>query len=541
VRVRKRDGHEESFDELRLQDALARALRAGGADDVWARQFRECVLLQCGDREVADAAVLAEACDAVLRRFGCADAADAYRAYRDAERTARAALRVHVPEAGGPRSAPWDRARLQLTLQRDRYLERAVARLVARRVERRLVSMGQRHVTGRLVAALSDNECRVLGLAHGAVGAERIGPERRHLRAWLGGDCLPAEGVPAVGPEQADVRPLLGAELLAAFAVEELLPSSAVDARDAGRIEFLGLGEWLRPLVMRVRPHEGEAAEAFWTRVGEAAGRAAEVQVEVHRADGDGLHAEAPRWLARGGARLRLQTDDPGLALAWAEAGLWPALGAQGWDAADAAQRAALAACGQATLRWSPRAATQRGELLHGAAAVNLARAAADAGAWGEREFLEQASESARAAAGGLAKLLERACAGARPHAQLLPAGLADALRTLFPEPAALESRTRPLMLALRERFEIALRRAGLRADPGRPPRADGVGTRLADRDGLPGAPSLALGWQSAPLPFAASVRAGLAAAPWLEFPLDQVHGAPWAELLRPRPAARGR
>ena len=41
--------------------------------------------------------------------------------------------------------------------------------------------------------------------------------------------------------------------------------------------------------------------------------------------------------------------------------------------------------------------------------------------------------------------------------------------------------------------------------------------------------------------PNAAAVRAGMAAAPWLEFPLAQVHDAPWADLLRPLPQARGR
>ena len=152
MRVRKRDGHEESFDALRLQEAIERALRASGGDDVWARQFRDCVMLELGGAEVAETGAVAQACATVLERFDCGAAAAAYRGYRDAECAARQAWRVHVPGPGGPRSAPWDRARLHLALQRDRYLERAVARQVARRVERRLVSMGQRHVTGRLVS-----------------------------------------------------------------------------------------------------------------------------------------------------------------------------------------------------------------------------------------------------------------------------------------------------------------------------------------------------------------------------------------------------
>ena len=549
VRVRKRDGHEESCDELRLQESLERALRAVGDHLPWARQFRECVLLGLDADGVVATERLAGNCVAVLQRFGCHAASEAYLAYREAELAARSALRVHVPAAGGPRSAPWDRARLQLGLQRDRYLERAVARQVARRVERRLTAMGQRHVTARLVAALADNECRVLGLAHAALGAERIGPERRHLRAWLSGDCVPAEGMPSVGPEQGDVRPLLGGELLSAFALEELLPSATVDAREAGRIELLGLGEWSRPLAVRLWRAAEESEEGFWKRVGDSAGRAAEVQVEVGMNSG-ALGRTAPRWLRAGGAPLRLLTDDAALAADWAADGLWPTLTAAAWASADAATLERLLASQGARIAWAPKrarlaasaesAAPARSDTLHGAAVLNLARAAADAGPWGEREFLALVGDAARHACVGLAKLLERSCAGARPRVQLLPAGLPEALRGLFPDPALGEARVRPLLLALRDSLERAARGAGLRADTGRPPRGQGAGTRLADRDGLPGAPSLPLGWLPDLHPSAAAVRAGLAAAPWLEFPLTEVHGAAWADLLRPHPAARG-
>ena len=84
------------------------------------------------------------------------------------------------------------------------------------------------------------------------------------LRAWLGGDCVPeghVRGLPGLGAEDGDLRPLLGEELLASFALEELLPADAVDAREAGRFELVGIGDWLRPLLLRLHPQADESGE----------------------------------------------------------------------------------------------------------------------------------------------------------------------------------------------------------------------------------------------------------------------------------------
>ncbi len=546
VRVRKRDGHEEQLDELRLIASLERALRAADEHEAWARQFCEATVLRCvDDSGVYETADLARAAVEVMQRFGCRRAAEIYSRRRRAEERARRALRIHVAGAGGPRSAPWDRSRLQLALQRDRYLERADARGVARRVERRLSAMGQRHVTARLVSAVADNECRVLGLASAALGAERVGPERRHLRAWLGGDCVPeghVRGLPGLGPEDGDLRPHLGEELLASFALEELLPADAVDARDAGRLELIGIGDWLRPLISRLHPQAEESGEDFWHRVAESSQGAREVQVFVPEAWATATARTAPDWLQRGGARLRLATRDLALASDWAERGLWHAIPTDCWSNAQPSVRERLANAGRSLISWQPpRRLPTDAELchgqVHGGAVLNLARAAADAGPWGEREFLIAVEETAAIACKALRALTRRACGGVRPRISLLPAGLPQAIDTLFPDPALAELKARQLMLSLRDLLDRAPARAELRPDHGRPPHVADVGARLADRDGLPGASSYPVGWLP-PTATASSVHSAVASAPWLEIPASSWCSM-WAESLRSRAILR--
>lgn len=546
MRVRKRDGHEEQFEELRLIASLERALRAAGEHEAWARQFAETTALRCPQEGgVLETEVLSSTAAEIMLRYGCRDAAEAYRRRRRAEERARHALRVHGSGPSGTRSAHWDRARLQLALMRDRYLERAVARQVARRVERRLTAMGQRHLTARLVAAAADNECRVLGLASAPVGAERVGPERRQLRAWLGGDCLPAgalRDVPGLGAEGGDLRPALGEELLASFAVEELLDEGAREARARGRFEVVGLGDWLRPLALRLHPEPGEEEEAFWTRVAASAQGAREVQLLLPEGYAGESSRSLPPWLIRAGARLRLATRDLDLAEDWAAAGLWHALPVDCWAAADSARRTRLREASRTLLCWQPpRRLPAEGELhhgrLHGAAVLNLAGLAREAGPWGESDFLAAVGTTADTACTALRVLTRRACGGVRPRVALLPAGLPQALATLYPDPELAAARRRPLLLALRDLLSRAPARAELRADSGRPPHVADVSARLAERDGGEGPPAYPVGWLPAPAE-AAALRCATAAAPWLELPADALPDG-WAPILTPRAAAR--
>lgn len=546
TRVRKRDGSEVAFEELRLVESLEFALEGAGDASAHARQFAEVLIVRLA-REDADPAAtvrIAELAESVLREYGCVAAADGYCGYRADEEEMAADLRVHAQDGREPRDSGWDRARLARSLMRDRYLEGVVARRIARRVERRAIAMGLRHLTGRLVAALADNECRTAGLAAGPPTPERLGLDRRHLRAWLGGACLPlglgGSSLPSVGPEAQDPRPALGEELLARFALEEIFGDAERAAWSEGRFDVPGLGDWLRPACLRLRPADGESEEEFWRRVAEHRSAAREVQAFLPaRCDPGRRSEEAPEWLRSAHCRLRFLTSDPRLALVWARRRVWHAMPVAAFLGAGEEIRAELAAAGRTLLQWQPPqprlppAAERVQRTTHRVAAINLAAAAEAAGAWEEAVFHAAVRESLDVACRALNGLARRADAEARPLVQLLPAGLHAAAERLFPDAGVRAGRWRRYLLALRDAFERAPRRAGLRADHFAPPHPEAAGARLAERCGIEQPPALEIGWS----PGCESVEMlslSVQTAPWLEIPAETVRTASGAALLLP-------
>ncbi len=553
ARVRKRDGSEESYEELRLVESIESALDSGGESTEYGRQFAEAVgvrLARLGADPV-ETATIAETVVAVLKSFDCAAVAEAYAGYRLQEEELVQDLRVHGQGGRDERTAPWDRARLARSLVRDRYLESLVARRVARRVERRAAMLGLRHLTGRLVAALADNECRTLGLASGPPTPERLGLERRHLRAWLGGACLPlglgGGALPTLGPDAQDPRPALGEELLARFALEEVLTSKQREAWEAGHFEILGLGDWLRPLCLRLRPGEGEDEDAFWRRVEAQRPRAREIQVFLPaRFRAGELSRSAPEWLRSGTTRLRLGTSDAALAADWSRAGLWHAMPAATFlDLAPERQKE-LCARERTILQWAPPqprlppAAERMCSPVDRALVLNLAAAARLAGPWEEGAFLQAVTERVGEAAAAVAALTARAQGEAYPRVALLPAGLVQALDLLYPDPAIRAGWLRRTLLALRDIFDRQPRRAGLRPNPFSPPQPEAAGARLADREAVAGTDALTIGWCCG-LESVEMVALAIDTAPWLELPTAWVHASPWASRLRPGPAPSAR
>jgi hypothetical protein len=544
-RVRKRDGSEESFEELRLIESLESALEAGGESVDFARQFCETITLRLArlGEDPVETQRIAEETLEVLERFGCAASARAYAEYRSDEQLLVQDLRVHGQGGRDERSAPWDRARLARSLVRDRYLEGLVARRVARRVERRSAALGIRHLTGRLVAALADNECRTLGLASGMPTPERLGLDRRHLRAWLGGACLPlgvgGVALPSLGPDKQDPRPALGEELLARFALEEVLTAPQRESWESGHFELLGLGDWLRPLCQRLRPGENEDEEAFWRRVEAQRPCTHELQVFLpERTRPGALARSAPTWLAGGSARLRLATSDPALALDWSRIGLWHAMPAAVFLGLPEPEREELCARGQTSIHWAPPqqrlppAAEILCSTVDRAAVINLPVLARAAGPWEELSFLQALGDSLEHACQALSTLAMRAQADAFPRVALLPAGLELAMEILYPDPELRRARLRRSLLSLRDLFDRAPRRAGLRTDHFSPPHAEAAGARLADREACAGTDALQIGWCWS-LESVEMVSLALDTAPWLELPSAWVHGSPWAGRLR--------
>lgn len=531
-RVVKRDGFEEQYDPLKLRETLAAALEGVGESEALREQFAITIEMRMGREHgrLVETAALAATAVQVFEEYDCRAAAHAFADYRSSEEECLADLRIHG--SGGNRrrgeqvQRPWDRSRLQRSLMRDRHLERAVARLLARRVERRLSCLGFRHLTTRLLAAIADNEARVLGLRADPLEGSSFGFSRAELRAWLGGACLPAMAgggaSPALDDGATDPRPLLGEEVLARFALEELWSPSQREAQLAGDYEVLALGDWTRPLRLWLHPQAEESEEAFWHRVAEAFGHAHEVQVHwPAQHPVTVLSEQAPRWLAAGGRSLRLATSSPQLAASWMAAEQFVAMPVAAFLALSQALQQSLAGYGRLRLQWQPPSrlpnAKERLERsLQAAAVVNLVPPAVEAGAFALEEFLRHCNERLTAAAEALQVLLQRAGAAEGAAVALIPAGLGHALDILLPDAALRRSRGKRLLLDLRPAFERAARRAGLRLDDAFPPHPQAAGTHLAQRDGLELSSAYACGWWPGG-ELGASLTLGLDAAPWLE------------------------
>jgi len=559
ARVRKRDGFEQGFDTFKLAESAELALVSVGlsgvatslmAAEAWANAPMD-------SREMVDTADLSVALEYELRALD-ARAADAFVAFRRARRFAVSRLRVHTVAGARPESLPWDRERLGLALVRDRFLERGVARDVACKVERRIAAGNWLHLTARFVAACADNECRALGLPAEPMGDPRVGLERRHLRAWLSGDCLPLEGaggpMPAMSPEGTDTRPMLGGEILARFALDEILTPPESEALAAGAFALPRLNDWMRAARVRLHPEPEESELAFWRRVSAARQKAAEVQVfwPGQRNQGDPesqaseLSRTAPDWLTDSTSRLRLATTDPQLALDWAKSGRMHRMSAAAFSGLELTEpqfAQKLAALNHTVLTWQPpakmpSASTLAHRQLDGFAVINLAQLAIQAGAWADNAFRDALFETATLAAGAVHRLAERAGHGPRATVCLLPAGLTEAWHQLRPDTPVNADRGRRFVLNIRSMFDRAAREVGLIPEHAYPPHSEATGVRLAEADALPGCSSYSCGWRldsSSAVPTVADFDV----TPWLEFAAAPAHSMSSDTLARCLPQSR--
>lgn len=541
IRVRKRDGFEESFDAIRLSESLQSAADDWIPEGGWLGQLVRQIRNQLGQRgEAVETERMAGMCEALLRSSGLIEAADSYLEYRVAMEQGVAKMRVHTGQGRRTQSAAWDRSLLARQLVQDRYLEYATARLVARSVERRFALSGQVHMTGKFVAAAADNECRTLGLSPQGMNQDYVGVERNQLRAWLGGDALPITGTGGGGVSLTlsspgtDSRVLLGEEVLARFALEEVLSAEESEALARGDFFLPQLGDWLRPARIRLRPGKGEGEMEFWARVREAKGNCRELQVFIPGSWDWSLQSEqAPEWL-QGFGRLRLGTSSASLASVWARKDQWVRMPLSAFLQAAPELRQALAAAQRCILIWQPPrrlppAADQTHQILDGAAVINLGGPARLAGPGKAEQFLKGVRIQANVASKSLAALASRGLGRDYPRATLLPAGLVPALGHLFPGDSFASDRVRRLLLSLRQAMENGLRGAGLRPTDLAPPHSGTAGIRLSELEGIPPHEAYSCGWG---LPVASGLPSpsSFDTAPWLEFPAAVVQDNPtWA------------
>jgi hypothetical protein len=543
-RVRKRDGSEESFDGPRLADSL-RAAAAGvqNLGDAWADELVEAIRLEFGHTSSTIATLeIARLAAHLMREMGLHRVARSYSDFRKLLEDAMGRLRVHTRNGKRAHSRPWDRHQLALSLVRDRYLDLTTARRVSSLVERRLVMADLGHITGRVITAMADNECRSLGLHSDPLATEYVGVDRSELRAWLGGDCLPSVmGAPHLGPEGGDLRPALGEELLARFAIEEVLTPAQAEAISQGRFHLPHLGDWMRASRILLRWQSDENEAEFWQRVRDCRGQSHELQVFIPRnAAWTELSQDAPTWFSGGADKMRWLCDNHELARRWAQNGHWVSMSAASFAAADDSMQRMLAHSERVTLSWQPPkrlppAAEHREDRLAAAAVINLARCAQEAGPWQTSEFMEDVAESLELACTSLEALLLRGRGTEHARVCLLPAGLDQALAQLLPDEALSGDRARRTILSLRAMFERHIRAAQLRPEHGAPPHPGPAGTRLAQRDGLNPDAGYAMGW-ALQLDSGVPASTSFQTAPWLQFPAAAaVQDTSWMQRI-PKP-----
>ncbi|MCX8228841.1 MAG: hypothetical protein OTJ44_02710 [Planctomycetota bacterium] len=536
IRIRKRDGFEESFDALRLSESLQSAsgdvLPEGGWLGRLVHQVRQHFSSRVSAVETAEISVL---CVRLLRASGLEEASLAYQDFRFAMDTAVSQLRVHTGKGAHAKSGPWDRSRLALSLVRERYLENTVARQVAHSVERRFSMAGQVHLTGRFVAAAVDNECRTLGLAPSSLYAEEVGIDRGQLRAWLGGDCMPASANPCassapwMGAPGQDPRQPLGEEVLARFALEEVLSKVQADAMTAGHFALPALGDWLRPARNRLRPSPGESETDFWKRVRREKSSAREIQVFWPRVfPWTQLTVDAPPWLDGVTHRVRLGTSCSKLALQWIRAGHWVSLPLAAFAQAADVHQKDLAESGKCTLSWQPPhrlppPADRAMQTLDGFAVVNVGGLAQSLTTPSLSGWIQSVQTASDLAAQSVAALCARGQGCGYPRATLFPVGLSSALQRLFPGDELRSDRVRRQLLSLRHIMEQSLRQAQLRSTPASPPHPGPVGIRLAELEGRPPHQAYSWGW-SLPKDSGLPSVTSFDTSPWLEFPAAVAH-----------------
>jgi transcriptional regulator NrdR family protein len=180
--VCKRDGRLVPFDRQRLVRAIQAAAEASpGTSTTFAQELADAVILHLEKSFPASppsTAAIAEAVETVLLGVNLREAAEAYRAYREARAQSRmrctvvkplqpslftADIALHVSFDGMQRTAAWDRTRIIHALEREARIARGVAEDIARVVEERLLSSDVRRVTTTLIRALVDNELLARG------------------------------------------------------------------------------------------------------------------------------------------------------------------------------------------------------------------------------------------------------------------------------------------------------------------------------------------------------------------------------------------
>lgn len=174
----KRDGGVEAFERPKLRRCLGLAMRASRRDphiaDALSRAI-EIHLQDWPDRRPPTTEHVFHCVQRALAETGLEPAAQFLSRHRRSRAGRRSALVVSGSRGANSRPAPWKKSLVSDLLQSRHGLSRSTARILAGEIEERVLSLGYRVVTARLIVELVRSELAAWGLGHDVMeGAERL-------------------------------------------------------------------------------------------------------------------------------------------------------------------------------------------------------------------------------------------------------------------------------------------------------------------------------------------------------------------------------
>lgn len=252
--VRKRDGSVAPYDEQKIAEAIAKAARASGLDNVTiGRDLASVVTMyleRYHERETPTSQEIQQLVEKILFDTGNAPVARAYIVYREKKGQPAEAAAAPPAEDLFPTNlllvdgattgevAPWGRERIIAALTKEAGLEEQAATEIAGSVEQKIFRLGQRRVSTSLIRELVNHE--LLGRGYGS-------KLRRQIVVGLPKYDLGQ----LVGDDEAQIDPealcrTIGQATLRQYALQEIFARDVADAHIEGRLHLHGLEEPLK-------------------------------------------------------------------------------------------------------------------------------------------------------------------------------------------------------------------------------------------------------------------------------------------------------
>lgn len=186
LRIVKRDGSVEPFQPNKLRRCFAIGMSACRCDESMADDLVRAVALHLKDwpeERPPKSEYVFRCARTVLRETGLASVARVLEQYYHERGAFRARVTVFSETRTGRPPQPWQKGRVVRALSKRFGISRPVARALAGEIERRVLMLGYRSISTRLVNELIRNELRCWGLAPNALRVDRSQPPPSHIAA----------------------------------------------------------------------------------------------------------------------------------------------------------------------------------------------------------------------------------------------------------------------------------------------------------------------------------------------------------------------